>query len=58
VNTFVTVNSISFEVMLPSACSFIANGSLSYVLAVAVLHYMLWPIWPSSGVYDVLLLYS
>jgi hypothetical protein len=42
--------------MLPSACSFIVDVSVLY-LVVAVLHYMFRPIWPSSGVYDVLLLY-
>jgi hypothetical protein len=41
---------MGFEVMLPSACSFIVDVSLSYILVVAVLHYMFRPTWPFSSV--------
>jgi hypothetical protein len=38
---------ISFEVMLPSACSFIVDG-LAFCCRCS--HYMFRPTWPSSGV--------
>jgi hypothetical protein len=41
---------ISFEVKLPSACSFIVNG-LAFCCRCS--HYMFRPTWPSSGVYDI-----
>jgi hypothetical protein len=43
---------MGFEVMLPSACSFIVDVSLLH-LVVAVLHYMFRPTWPSLSVYNV-----
>jgi hypothetical protein len=43
-------NSISFEVKLPSACSFIVDG-LAFCCRCS--HYMFQPTWPSSGAYDI-----
>jgi hypothetical protein len=40
---------ITFEVKLPSACSFIVDG-LAFCCRCS--HYMFRPTWPSSGVYD------
>jgi hypothetical protein len=45
-------NCRSFEVKLPSACSFIVDGLAS---CFRCSHYMFQPTWPSSGVYDILL---
>jgi hypothetical protein len=44
------LNYISFEVMLPSACSFIVDG---LTFSCRCSHYMFRPTWPSSGVYDI-----
>jgi hypothetical protein len=50
--TIATYGSITFEVKLPSACSFIVDGLVFFCRCS---HYMFRPIWPSSGVYDILL---
>jgi hypothetical protein len=44
--------SITFEIKLPSACSFIVDG---LALFCQCSHYMFRPTWPSSGVYDIFL---
>jgi hypothetical protein len=46
------VRRITFEVKLPSACSFIVDG-LAFCCRCS--HYMFRPTWPSSSVYDILL---